>query len=174
MKLIFLAMFLLIISGAQAISNEDEDFNVNFTSENRSIIQTSEQVQNLLGNLYGNGNIDVSTRLVESNNEYKHELSVTKRKGGRGGGGRAGRGRGRGGGGRAGGRRGGGGGRAGGGSGRGRAVGGGAAAGVLGAGIIGGSNGYHGTHHSNNSATSLSAGPQVCVSIFILCLSFWR
>jgi hypothetical protein len=33
MKVIFLATFLLIISGAQAISNEDEDFNMNFTSK---------------------------------------------------------------------------------------------------------------------------------------------
>jgi hypothetical protein len=33
MKVIFLATFLLIISGAQAISSEDEDFNMNFTSK---------------------------------------------------------------------------------------------------------------------------------------------
>ncbi|CAK8574492.1 unnamed protein product [Lathyrus sativus] len=121
----------------------------------------------MIGNLDGSGNIEVSTRLnhevvsMESNNEHKHGLSVIIRKGGSGGGGGGGRG-------------GGGGGKgSGGGSGRGRAVGGGAAAGVLGAGVIGGSSVYHGTHHSNNSATLLSAGPQVCVSIFILCLSFW-
>ncbi|KAK2378505.1 hypothetical protein QL285_066402 [Trifolium repens] len=78
MKVIFLATLLLIISGAQAISNEDEDFNMNFTSK---------QAHELLGNLYGNGNMEVSTRLnhkgviMESNNEHKHKLSVTIRKG---------------------------------------------------------------------------------------------
>ncbi|WJX48675.1 hypothetical protein P8452_35208 [Trifolium repens] len=89
MKVIFLATFLLIISGAQAISSEDEDFNMNFTSK---------QAHELLGNLYGNGNMEVSTRLnhkvviMESNNEQKHKLSVTIRKGfglGRAGGGAA-------------------------------------------------------------------------------------
>jgi hypothetical protein len=105
----------------------------------------------MIGNLDGNGNIEVSTRLnrkvvlMESHNENKHELSVTIRRGGGGGKG---------------------------GGGRGRAAGGGAAAGIIGAGVIGGST-YRGTHHSNSSATLLSAVPHVCVSTFILCLSFW-
>lgn len=51
MKVIFLATFLLIISGARAISNKDEDFDVKFTSENRSIIQSNEQPHNLLGTI---------------------------------------------------------------------------------------------------------------------------
>ncbi|PNX75361.1 hypothetical protein L195_g031295, partial [Trifolium pratense] len=114
------------------------------------------------GNLDGKGNLEVSTRLnhkvvlMENNNENKHELSVTIRRGG--GGGRGGGGKGGGGSGR--------------GGGRGRAAGGGAAAGIIGAGVIGGST-YRGTHHSNSSATLLSAGPHVCVSTLILCLSFW-
>ncbi|KAI5392316.1 uncharacterized protein LOC127107221 [Lathyrus oleraceus] len=121
------------------------------SSEDKNLIQSNEQAHLFNGN---------STRLnhkvvsMESNNEHRHGLSVIVRKGGGkggGGGGKGGRG----------------------GSGRGRAVGGGAAAGVLGAGVIGGSSVYHGTHHSNHSATALSAGPQVCVSVFILCLSFW-
>jgi len=108
----------------------------------------------MIGNLDGNGNIEVSTRLNHSvammeTNEHKHELSVTIRKGG---GGKGGGGRGRG---------------------RGRGVGAGAGAGIIGAGVIGGSTAYHGSHRSNSSASSLSAGPYVCVSTFILCLSFW-
>jgi len=54
------------------------------------------------------------------------------------------------------------------GGGIGRGVGG----GIIGAGVIGGSTAYDGSHHSNSSASSLSAGPYVCVSTFILCLSF--
>ncbi|KAK2378508.1 hypothetical protein QL285_066404 [Trifolium repens] len=154
MKLIILLLFLVIISGVQAISNQD--FNMNFTSEDTTINHTYEQPHHQFnGNLDGNGNIEVSTRLnrkvvlMESHNENKHELSVTIRRGG--------------GGGKGGGR---------GGGGRGRAAGGGAAAGIIGAGVIGGST-YRGTHHSNSSATLLSAVPHVCVSTFILCLSFW-
>ncbi|CAI8601443.1 unnamed protein product [Vicia faba] len=144
MKVKFVSLLLIIISGVEAISSQDSNIN--------------EQAHDFKGNLDGNGNIKVSTRLnhkvaiMESNNEHRHGLSVTIRKGGSGGGGGGGRG---------------------GGSGKGRAVGGGAAAGVLGAGVIGGSSVYHGSHHSNNSATSLSAVPHVCVSAFILCLSFW-
>ncbi|KAL5072339.1 hypothetical protein RYX36_011323 [Vicia faba] len=40
-----------VIFCAQAISNEDEDFNMKFTSENRSIIQSKEQAHNLLGTI---------------------------------------------------------------------------------------------------------------------------
>jgi hypothetical protein len=47
MKVIFLATFLLIISGAQAISNED--FNMNFTSKDSSINHSNEQARELLG-----------------------------------------------------------------------------------------------------------------------------
>ncbi|KAL5072340.1 hypothetical protein RYX36_011324 [Vicia faba] len=113
----------------------------------------------MVGNLYGNGNIGVSTRLVESNNEHKHELSVTIRKGG--GGGRGG-GRGRGGGSRGrffGGR-----------------AGGAAATGVVGAGVgagvAGSESANHGNHHSKSSATSLMEVSCFSVSIFILCVSF--
>jgi hypothetical protein len=49
MKVIFLATFLLIISGAQAISSEDEDFNMNFTSKDSSISHSNEQARELLG-----------------------------------------------------------------------------------------------------------------------------
>ncbi|KEH28564.1 putative GRP family [Medicago truncatula] len=130
MKLMLLATFLLIISRALAISNE-QDFN-------------SKQPHELNGSLDGNGNIEVSTRLnhrvaMMESNEHKHELSVTIRKGG----------------------------------GIGRGVGAGAGAGIIGAGVIGGSTAYHGSHRSNSSAPSLSAGPYVCVSTFLLCLSFW-
>jgi hypothetical protein len=41
MKLIILLLFLVIISGVQAISNQD--FNMNFTSEDTTIIHTYEQ-----------------------------------------------------------------------------------------------------------------------------------
>lgn len=58
------------------------------------------------------------------------------------------------------------------GGGKGRGIGRGAGAGIIGAGVIGGS-AYDRSHHSNSSASSLSAGPYVCVSTFILCLSFW-
>jgi hypothetical protein len=52
MKVIFVATFLLIISGAQAISNEDEDFNMNFTSKDSSSINHSnEQAYELLGTI---------------------------------------------------------------------------------------------------------------------------
>jgi hypothetical protein len=109
----------------------------------------------MVGNLYGNDNMEVSTRLnhkvviMESNNEHKHKLSVTIRKGGglRGGGAR------------------------GGGFGIGRA--GGAAAAGVGAGVGTGVIVDHGTHHSNSSATSLYAGPYFYVSTFILCVNFW-
>jgi hypothetical protein len=107
----------------------------------------------MVGNLYGNGNMEVSTRfnhkvlIMESNNEHKHKLSVTIRKGGgsRGGGAR------------------------GGGFGLGRA--GGAAAAGVGAGVSTGVIVNHGTHHSNSSATSLYAGPYFYVSTFILCVN---
>jgi len=110
----------------------------------------------MIGNLDGNGNIEVSTRLnhgvaLMESNEHKHELSVTIRKGGGGKGGGGGGGRGRG---------------------IGRGGGAGAGAGIIGAGVIGGSTAYHGSHRSNSSAPSLSAGTYVCVSTFILCLSF--
>lgn len=116
----------------------------------------------MIGSLDGNGNIEVSTRLnhrvaMMESNEHKHELSVTIRKGGGGKGGGGGGGRGAGGRGR----------------GIGRGVGAGAGAGIIGAGVIGGSTAYHGSHRSNSSAPSLSAGPYVCVSTFLLCLSFW-
>ncbi|GAU25584.1 hypothetical protein TSUD_260180 [Trifolium subterraneum] len=104
----------------------------------------------MVGNLYRNGNIEVSTRLImESNNEHKHELSVTIRKGGgaKGGGGR------------------------GGGFGIGRT--GGAAAAGVGAGVGTGVIVDHGTHHSNSSATSFYAVPYFYVSTFILCVNFW-
>ncbi|KEH28565.1 hypothetical protein MtrunA17_Chr4g0001901 [Medicago truncatula] len=59
------------------------------------------------------------------------------------------------------------------GGGIGRGIGRGVGGGVIGAGVIGGSTTYDRSHHSNSSASSLSAGPYVCVSTFILCLSFW-
>ncbi|CAJ2656431.1 unnamed protein product [Trifolium pratense] len=147
MKVIFLATFLLIISGAQAISNEDEDFNMNnFTSKDKSISHSNEQAHELLGNLYGNGNIEVSARLnqkvviMESNNEHKHKLAFTMGGGGRGGGFGIGR------------------------------TGGAAAAGV-GAGV--GTGAIVEIHHYNSSATSLYAGPYFYASTFILCANFW-
>ncbi|PNY01266.1 hypothetical protein L195_g024558 [Trifolium pratense] len=109
---IFLALFLVIISCAQVISNEDEE---------RSLIQSNEQARELIiGNSNGNGNIKASTRLnhkdvlVESQNEHKHELFVTITIGG-GGGGRGG---------------------AGGGGGGGKGTAGGAATGIIGGGVI--------------------------------------
>jgi len=123
----------------------------------------------MIGNLYGNGNIEVSTRLnrknviVANKNENQHELSVAIRfstgGGGKGGGGM------------------GGGGKGGGGKGFGGGVAGGAAGGIIGGGIVGGAvanrghnGGYNGTH---NSATTLFAGPHFCVSTLILCMGFW-
>jgi hypothetical protein len=103
----------------------------------------------MVGNLYGNGNMEVSTRfnhkvlIMESNNEHKHKLSVTIRKGG---------------------------GSRGGGFGLGRA--GGAAAAGVGAGVSTGVIVDHGTHHSNSSATSLYEAPYFYVSTFILCVNF--
>lgn len=150
----------------------------------------------MIGNLYGNGSIEVSTRLnsknviVASKNEHKHELSAAIRfstgGGGRGGGGFSGGssqggGFGGGGGGKGGGGTGGkgkgGGGMGGGGKGFGGGVAGGAAGGIIGGGIVGGAvanrghnGGRNGTDHS---ATTLSAGPHFCVSTLILCMSFW-
>jgi len=46
MKVKFLALFLLI-SGIQAISTSD--FNMNFTSEGKGLIQSNGQAQQLLG-----------------------------------------------------------------------------------------------------------------------------
>jgi hypothetical protein len=51
MKVIFLATFLLLSSGAQAISNEDEDFNMNFTSKDSSISHSNEQAHEILGTI---------------------------------------------------------------------------------------------------------------------------
>jgi len=59
------------------------------------------------------------------------------------------------------------------GGGLGRGIGRGVGPGIIGAGVIGGSTAYDRSHHSNSSASSLSAGPYVCVSTFILCLSLW-
>ncbi|KEH28569.1 hypothetical protein MtrunA17_Chr4g0001921 [Medicago truncatula] len=149
----FLVLFLLINSCAQAISNKDEA---------RSI-QSNEQAQGFNGNLDGNGNIEASTRLnhkdgfVESQNAHKHELSVTIRKGGGGGGHGGSGGHGSGMGGR--------------GIGRGRS--GGAAAGIIGGavaggvagGVVGGAVANHGHNYGHKHL-------HVCVPTFILCLSF--
>ncbi|WJX42664.1 hypothetical protein P8452_29872 [Trifolium repens] len=168
MKVTFFALFLVIISCAQAISNEDEG---------RSLIQSKEQVNELnIGNSYGNGNMEVSKSLnnknviIASQNEHKHDLSVTIRHSMRGGGGGRGGGKGGGGGGKGGGGKGGGGGGRKGGGGGGMSNGG--ATGRFYRGVTFG-NGGHNNHHSHNSATTLSAWPHFCVSTLILCLSFW-
>lgn len=113
----------------------------------------------MIGNIDGNGNKGVSTRVnhkvvfMERINEHKHELSVTVRKGG---GGKGGGGRG-------------------GGFGIGRGAG--AAAGVVvggtTAGVVGEESMNHGPRHSHNSAASFYAGTYFCFSTFILCVIFW-
>ncbi|KEH28567.1 hypothetical protein MtrunA17_Chr4g0001911 [Medicago truncatula] len=158
MKVIFFVLFILIISNAQSIISNEE--------EGRSIIQINEEAHEFNGNLYGNGNIEVSTRLNSKNvivaskneHEHKHELSdaisFSTGGGGRGGGASEGGGMGGGGG-----------------------VAGGAAGGIIGGGIVGGTvanGGHNGGHNgTHNSATTLSAVPHFCVSTLILCMSFW-
>ncbi|GAU25594.1 hypothetical protein TSUD_260270 [Trifolium subterraneum] len=216
---IFLVLFLVIISCAKVISNEDEK---------RSLIQSNVQAHGLNGNLDGNKHIEASTRLnhkdvlAESQNEQKHEPHVIIRKGGgggiSGGGGRGGGGSGRGGGGRGGGVIGGGGrggggntnengnieastrlnlkdvlvksqnenkhdlfvtvrkgGRGGGGIGRGgRGRSGGATTGIIGGGVIGGAAVNHGHDHGHNHGHNHKYNYfHFCVSTFILCLSFF-
>ncbi|XP_045786385.1 glycine-rich RNA-binding, abscisic acid-inducible protein-like isoform X1 [Trifolium pratense] len=144
---IFLALFLVImISCVQVISNENEE---------RSLIHTNEQAHEIIGNSNGNGTIEASTRLnnkdvlVQTQNEHKHDLFVTIRKGGKGGGG-------------------------GGIGGRGMGRGGGAAAGIIGGGVIGGETVHHGHNHVHNHGHNQGHNYfHVCVSTFILCLSFW-
>ncbi|PNX82303.1 hypothetical protein L195_g038332 [Trifolium pratense] len=109
----------------------------------------------MIGNSNGNGNIEASTRLnhkdvlVQTQNEHKHDLFVTIRKGGKGGGG-------------------------GGIGGRGMGRGGGAAAGIIGGGVIGGETVHHGHNHVHNHGHNQGHNYfHVCVSTFILCLSFW-
>lgn len=60
MKVVFLATFLLFISGVVAISNED--FNMNFTSEGKSIIQSNEQAHELIGKI--SLTFQISTNLI--------------------------------------------------------------------------------------------------------------
>jgi hypothetical protein len=127
----------------------------------------------MIGNSNGNGNIEASTRLnhkgvlMESQNEYKHELFVTIRIGGIGGGGGGGGGRGGGG---AGGGEGGRG--VAGGGGKGRA--GGAATGIIGGGVIGGSTADDGYNQEYSHTDTIRHNHlHFCVSILILCLSFW-
>ncbi|KAK2378516.1 hypothetical protein QL285_066411 [Trifolium repens] len=171
MKVTFFLLLLLTISSAQDISNEDEG---------RSLIHSNEQANELNGNLYGNGNIEVSTSLnnknvnVTSKNMHKYEMFVTIRAslgGGKGGGGGGGKGGGGGGGGKGGGGKGGGGGGRKGGGGGGMSNGG--AAGRTFSGGIFGNDGHNSHHHSHDSATTLSAWPHFCVLTLILCLSFW-
>ncbi|CAL5210497.1 unnamed protein product [Lathyrus oleraceus] len=193
MKIIFLGMFLLIISCAQAISKED--FVETFTSADKSLIESNEQGHELNGNSYGNSNIQVSTRLnhknviVASKNEHKHELFVTTRYstgggGARGGGGGMGGGT-SGGSARAGGVVGGGtsggsaraggvvGGAASGGSARAGGVVGGAATGMIGGRAIYAGDINERNNYSYNFATTLSTGTHICVSILILYVNFW-
>jgi len=42
MKVIFLGLVLLLVSCTEAIANKDDDFNMNFTSKERSLIHTNE------------------------------------------------------------------------------------------------------------------------------------
>ncbi|CAL5202427.1 unnamed protein product [Lathyrus oleraceus] len=124
----------------------------------------------MIGNSYGNSNIQVSTRLnhqnviVASKNEHKHELFVTTRYstggGGTGGGGARG---------------------GGGGMGVGTSGGSARAGGVVGGvatGMIGGRAIYEGdvnerNNYSYNFATTLSTGTHICVLILILYVNFW-
>jgi len=52
MKVIFLGLVLLIVSSSQAMANRDEDFNMNFTSKEGSIIHSNEQAHELNGTIY--------------------------------------------------------------------------------------------------------------------------
>ncbi|XP_004507039.1 uncharacterized protein [Cicer arietinum] len=173
MKVIFLVLFLLIISGAHASSTKD------FNSEDKSLINNNEQSHEFIGNIEVSTRLNDKVEVVESKNKHKHELSFTIRKGGGGGRGGGGGGFGKGGG-------GGGGGKVGGGKGGG-SLGGGAATGVIGGamagGICGGAmaggicGGAMANQRRNNSsyssATSLFAQPHCLVKTFILCFSFW-
>lgn len=177
----FLVLFLLINSFAQAISNKDEarsmqsneqaqgfngtiylpfqtSTNFNIVSHTFGLITCFIQI---IGNLDGNGNIEASTRLnhrdgfEESQNAHKHELSVTIRKGGGGHGGSGGHGSGMGG------------------RGIGRGRSGGAAAGIIGGAVAGGvAGGVVGGAVANHGHNYEHKHLHVCVPTFILCLSF--
>lgn len=143
-------MFLMVISCVEAISKQD--LIESFSLEERSIIQSNEQADD---------EVNVTTRYPMGGGRRLAGF------GGRGGmgGGRMGGGGGMGKGGMGGGK-GGRGGSAG-------AAAGGVAAGMIGGGLIGGAIANHNSNGSSSSATILSAGTHFCVSILILCVSFW-
>ncbi|CAJ1970715.1 unnamed protein product [Sphenostylis stenocarpa] len=75
MKVRFLALILLI-AGIEAISTSE--FNMNFTSDGKGLIQSNEQAQQLLGKLQGN--IEDSKYIVDENGYEKEETVDTTRK----------------------------------------------------------------------------------------------
>ncbi|KAG4400262.1 hypothetical protein AAZX31_07G019700 [Glycine max] len=79
MKVRFLALFLLI-SGIQAISTSE--FNMNFTSKGKGLIQSNGPVQELLGKLYGSieDSIRLNDKVEETKDGNKEERLNTTRK----------------------------------------------------------------------------------------------